>query len=160
MAAQISVHGDERVASIYFARSNPTRSLGCQDSNLEMPFPKTPFEMSREFRLISEHIGTGDFSRVPCIKGEKHPPAALVTVSWMQIRLYPIILEIELWKCFSKLRAASCVCSCPNQDLPPADGMSPWVIAEISPQFLKARAAGFNNPKSAVRPAQDAVAYR
>jgi hypothetical protein len=40
--------------------------LGRQDSNLEMTFQKTPFERSREFPLISEHIGTRDFSRVRC----------------------------------------------------------------------------------------------
>jgi hypothetical protein len=58
------------------AKNGDTGSLGWQDSNLEMLFRKMPFEMSREFLLISEHIVTADFSRVCCRDGEKQPAGA------------------------------------------------------------------------------------
>ena len=58
------------------AKSGDTGSLGCQDSNLEMLFWKTPFEMSRGFRLNSEHIATRDSS----------PSAAEIVRSTLEVR--------------------------------------------------------------------------
>ena len=58
--------------------------LGRQDSNLEMLFAKMPFEMSGGFRLISEHIGTRDFSRVRCANNEMQLPGALAPTSQIQ----------------------------------------------------------------------------
>ena len=58
------------------AKSGDTGWLGCQDSNLEMLFWKTPFEMSRGFRLNSEHIATRDSS----------PFAAEIARSTLEVR--------------------------------------------------------------------------
>jgi hypothetical protein len=54
------------------AHRDRTGWLGRQDSNLEMSFCKMPFEMSHEFRLILEHLGTRDFSRASCLNTYMH----------------------------------------------------------------------------------------
>jgi hypothetical protein len=40
-----------------------TAWLGREDSNSQMSFAKTPFDIWGEFPLISEHLGTRAFSR-------------------------------------------------------------------------------------------------
>jgi hypothetical protein len=54
------------------AHGDATGWLGWQDSNFEMSFCKMPFEMSRGFRLIPEHLGTRDFSRGSCLNTYMH----------------------------------------------------------------------------------------
>jgi hypothetical protein len=44
-----------------------------------MSFCKTPFEMSGEFSLLPEHLGTRDWSRASCHNNYMHLPAGLAT---------------------------------------------------------------------------------
>ena len=65
--------------------------LGRQDSNLEMLFRKMPFEISGRFRLISERLGTRDFSRMSC----KMPTCSYKPASWIQTSLRAKFLDIS-----------------------------------------------------------------
>jgi hypothetical protein len=65
--------------------------LGRQDSNLEMPFRKMPFEISGRFRLISERLGTRDFSRMSC----KMPTCRYKPASWIQTSLRAKFLGVS-----------------------------------------------------------------
>lgn len=69
--------------------------LGRQDSNLEMPFRKMPFEMSGSFRLISERLGTRDFSPESCPGGDMHLQAELAGGCQTQNRSLPEIFGYQ-----------------------------------------------------------------
>src|SRR5712671_7063335 len=67
----------EYFCSLDMAHRDGTASLGIEDSNLQMSFCKTPFEMSGEFGLLPEHLGTRDWSRASCHNNYMHLPAGL-----------------------------------------------------------------------------------
>jgi hypothetical protein len=62
-------------------RRDQTGWLGREDSNSQMSLSKMPFEIWREFPLISEHLGTRDFSRARCWRNDMQLPAGLA--AWL-----------------------------------------------------------------------------
>ena len=96
---------------------------------------KRPFEMSEGFRLILEHIGTRDFSRVCCKNCEKQPPAALGAPQSGTTGLGCKISDIGQRSGISRYTAAhgegdsACLLLSPKTDSTMADlyfGFGPW----------------------------------